>query len=102
MESLKFHAGPPCPTLLRHPLQLFQVARPQGGRLAAIFYPIGHLTPMHGSHDPFLASGREVGEKRVRLSGEIPAVPTHRQRSRRHRGIHRSCIDQGKVGHGSR
>jgi hypothetical protein len=53
MDSLKFHPVPPYPTL--YPLQaghdsdgltaVSGVARPQGGRLAAISYPIGHPTP---------------------------------------------------------
>jgi hypothetical protein len=59
MDSLKYHQGPPCSTLLRptgkpppkRPYARFRggpptaVAQPQGGRPAAIFYPLGHPTP---------------------------------------------------------
>jgi hypothetical protein len=34
-DSLKFHAGPPCPTLIR----------PQGGRPAAVLFPLGYPMP---------------------------------------------------------
>jgi hypothetical protein len=34
-NSLKFHAGLPCPTLIR----------PAGGRPAAVFFPLGYPTP---------------------------------------------------------
>jgi hypothetical protein len=34
-DSLKFHAGLPCPTLIR----------PAGGRPAAVFFPLGYPTP---------------------------------------------------------
>jgi hypothetical protein len=54
MVTLKFHPGPPLPTLLRPsgrpplkwPHGSFWVAYPQDGRLAAVFYPFGHPTPM--------------------------------------------------------
>jgi hypothetical protein len=50
MDSLKFHPGLPCPTLLRpragHPWNsltaVYGVARPQGGLPAAVFFPFGH------------------------------------------------------------
>jgi hypothetical protein len=55
MDSLKFHQGLPCPTLVRpcgrarYPLNYLTansgVARPQGGSLTAVFYPLGHSTP---------------------------------------------------------
>jgi hypothetical protein len=53
MASIKYHSGPPCPTLLclagglplKRPYGLFRVALPQGGRPATVFYPFGHPTP---------------------------------------------------------
>jgi hypothetical protein len=53
MDSLKFHPGPLCPTLLcplgrsplKWPYSRFGVARPQGGRRAVVFYSFGHPTP---------------------------------------------------------
>jgi hypothetical protein len=53
MDSLKFHTGPPCPTLLcpasgltPHCLMaVLGVACPQGGPPAAVFYSFGHPTP---------------------------------------------------------
>jgi hypothetical protein len=47
MDSIKFHLGPPCPTLLRPsgrlPLTAVSgVARPQAERSAVVFYPFGH------------------------------------------------------------
>jgi hypothetical protein len=50
MDSLKFDPGPPCLTLLRpaggsHVKAVAGVALPQGGRPAAVFYPLGHPTP---------------------------------------------------------
>jgi hypothetical protein len=53
---LKFHPGQPCPTLLRPAVGLppkrpygltavFGVARSQGERPAAVFYPLGYPTP---------------------------------------------------------
>jgi hypothetical protein len=39
-DSLKFHPGPLCPTLVRP-----AVARPQGGQPVAVYYPFGHPTP---------------------------------------------------------
>jgi hypothetical protein len=44
MDFLKFHPGPPCPTLLL-PTFVSGVACPQSGRPAAIFYPFEHHTP---------------------------------------------------------
>jgi hypothetical protein len=52
MDPLKFHTGPPCPTLLcpvgRPPLkQLYGRFRssPQGGQPTAVFHPFRHPTP---------------------------------------------------------
>jgi len=53
MESLKFHPGLLCPTLvcpaggpsLKRPCGHFRVACLQVGRPAVIFYPFGHPTP---------------------------------------------------------
>jgi hypothetical protein len=53
MDSLKLHPGLPRLTLLRPasgpslkwPYGCFRVAHPQGGRLAAVFYPLCHPTP---------------------------------------------------------
>jgi hypothetical protein len=53
MDSLKFHPGLPCPTLLcpagRPFLKPFaavlKVALPQGGQPAVKFYPFGHPMP---------------------------------------------------------
>jgi hypothetical protein len=42
MDSLKFHPGLPCPTLL---CPVSGVARLQVRWLAAFFYPLGHTTP---------------------------------------------------------
>jgi hypothetical protein len=44
MESLKFHPGPPCPTLLCSAGWLCGVARLQGGRFEAVFYIFGYYT----------------------------------------------------------
>jgi hypothetical protein len=52
MDSLKFHPGPPCLTLLcpagvppRNGLTtIYGVTRLQGGRPAAVFYPLGQTT----------------------------------------------------------
>jgi hypothetical protein len=41
MDSLKFHPGLPCPTLLRL----------AGGLPAAVFYPFGHPTPYAYVHE---------------------------------------------------
>jgi hypothetical protein len=53
MDSLKYYPGPHCPTLLRpaggppHKRRsaVWGVARLQGGRPAAVVYPLGHPTP---------------------------------------------------------
>jgi hypothetical protein len=46
MDSLKFHPGPPCLTLL-NPAggPVSRVARPQGRHPAVVFYLFGHPTP---------------------------------------------------------
>jgi hypothetical protein len=50
MDSLKFHLGPPYPTLL-HPaggpplMAVSEVAHPWSLKLAAVFYPLGHPMP---------------------------------------------------------
>jgi hypothetical protein len=41
MDSLKFHPGLPCPTLT----DVSGVARPQGGRSAAVLSPVGQPLP---------------------------------------------------------
>jgi hypothetical protein len=45
LDSLKFHLGPPCPTLLRPVGGAPRVAPAQGGQPAAVFHPHGHPTP---------------------------------------------------------
>jgi hypothetical protein len=50
-DSLKFHPGPPCPTLIRPAggpptkRHFGGVARPQGGRPPAVFFPLGYPFP---------------------------------------------------------
>jgi hypothetical protein len=52
-DSLKFHAGRQCPTLIRpaggHPPNgltgIWEVAHSQGGRPAAVFFPLGYPFP---------------------------------------------------------
>jgi hypothetical protein len=60
MESLKYHPGPPCPTLLRPQggpppnslTAILGVARPYGRWPGAVFYPLGHSTPYdYGTRD---------------------------------------------------
>jgi hypothetical protein len=51
MDSVKFHPGPPCPTFSG-------VACQQGGRLAAVYYPLGHPTPYAYDDDELLGTFR--------------------------------------------
>jgi hypothetical protein len=87
VDFLKFHPGPPCPTLL-HPAggtplkrprtAVSGVARPQGGRPAAVFYPFGHPTPYASRFRPTVerrtngrvARARHDDEHRARGGGE--------------------------------
>jgi hypothetical protein len=63
MDSLKFHQGPPCLTLLRL-AAISGVACPQGVPPAAVFHPLGHPTPY--------AYGKRIGKrKQVRSRTEI-------------------------------
>jgi hypothetical protein len=61
-DSLKFHVGPPCPTIYAlqagHPpnglMAVWGVARSQGGRPAAVFFPLGYPFP----YEPECEGGR--------------------------------------------
>jgi hypothetical protein len=46
-DGRKFHAGPPCPTLIRPAgcKAVWGVARPQGKQPAAVFFPLGYPMP---------------------------------------------------------
>jgi hypothetical protein len=68
-DTLKFHPGPPCLTLLRpwagHRRNgltaVYGVARRQGVQVAAIFYPLGYPSPYaYGSYVPAFGQADHV------------------------------------------
>jgi hypothetical protein len=73
MDSLKFHPGLPCPTLL-HPAgglslkpltAVLWVALPQGGQPAVNFYPFRH--PMPNTYGLILNTFKDQTQKRAHL-----------------------------------
>jgi hypothetical protein len=76
MESLKFHWGLPCPTLL-HPAggpslkpltAVLGVARSQGGQTAVNFYPFRH--PMPYAYDLILNALKDQTQRKCVFNSE--------------------------------
>jgi hypothetical protein len=71
MNSLKFHLGPPCPTLLcpaggsplKWPYGRFRGGPPEDGRPVAVFYPFGHPTPY--AYDAVRIRFKSLGLERI-------------------------------------